>query len=82
MERKQKIDLLKGIATGTKTINDLNVRHDLFVCDEPEKHQHLLWHLNKDNIVTLKEYEQLCEQGLVKGAVFGIYPFFIHLHLP
>jgi hypothetical protein len=66
MNRQQKIDLLKAIAAGERSVKELKIRNDLIICDE--KDVGVLGNVT-GFIVTKAEYESLEKEGLVKGFV-------------
>lgn len=60
MERKQKIELLKGIANGSRDLKELAVIHDPFIIDESD-HRPIIEaiKINGSNIIYAKDFERL-----------------------
>jgi len=69
MNRQEKINLLKGIANGTRSLSELQIRYDLIICDT-DKVQNM--GVDKKDIVTRAEFDKLESQGLVKGFVIEL----------
>ena len=66
MDRKEKISLLKGLSNGTRSLKELQIRYDLFICDTDRL---INCGLDKNSIVTRMEFDKLESQGLVRGFV-------------
>jgi hypothetical protein len=69
MNRQEKINLLKGIANGTRSLSELQIRYDLFICDTDKL---VKMGVDGKHIVSRAEFDKLESQGLVKGFVTEI----------
>ena len=75
MTREEKINLLKGFANGTRSLNELQIKYDLFICDTDKL---VKIGIDKKDIVTQTEFNQLESQGLIKGIVINMNTFSIY----
>ena len=69
MDRKEKINLLKGLSNGTRSLKELQIRYDLFICDTDKL---VKMGVDGKDIVTRAEFDKLESQGLVKGFVIEL----------
>lgn len=73
MQRKQKIDLLKGIANGTRDLKELAIINDPFIIDQTDSRPIIEAIIsNNNNIIYSKDFERMNAAGLIQGFVIDL----------
>ena len=73
MERKQKIDLLKGIANGSRDLKELLVLNDPIIVDEADSRPIIeAIKSNGNTIIYSKDFDKMDAAGLIRGLVFDL----------
>ena len=73
MERRQKIDLLKGIANGSRNVKELLVLNDPIIIDKTDSRPIIeAIKKNGSSIIYSKDFERMNAAGLLKGFAIDL----------
>lgn len=72
MERKQKIELLKGITKGTIPLKSLMIKQDPFVVDEDDNRDIITAIKSNNTVILSKDFKKFEASGLIKGFVIDL----------
>ncbi|MEO9146186.1 MAG: hypothetical protein ABI237_11590 [Ginsengibacter sp.] len=72
MERKEKIELLKGISKGTRKIDELLNIHDPVIIDENDNRPIIIAIKANGRVILAKDFERLRERNLITGFAIDL----------
>lgn len=72
MERKQKIELLTGIANGSIPLKNLMIKEDPIIVDDNDDRPLIQVIKSNNTVILSKDFERLEASGLIKGFVIDL----------